>query len=62
MITWPIFVALILAAVAVYASIMAEEAKSQEKQNEEKKAELNRKDLETRKKRIEDQQENSTLR
>ncbi|HAG17394.1 MAG TPA: hypothetical protein DCG69_12885 [Bacteroidales bacterium] len=62
MITWPIFVALILAAVAVYASIMAEEAKSQEKQNEEKKAELNRKDLETRKKRIEDQQGNSTLR
>jgi sensor domain CHASE-containing protein len=62
MITWPIFVALILAAVAVYASIMAEEAKVQEKQNEEKKDELNRKDLETRKKRIEDQQENSTLR
>jgi len=55
MITWPIFVGLILAVIAVYASINAEQAKIIKEKQAKDKEELKRIDLKKRKQRLENE-------
>lgn len=57
MITWPIFLALILSITAVYFSIKAEDNKIKKKQGDEEKQELKRLDLVKRKQRIENEKQ-----
>lgn len=57
MITWPIFLALILSITAVYFSIKAEDNKIKKKQGDEEKQELKRLDLIKRKQRIENEKQ-----
>lgn len=57
MITWPIFLALILSITAVYFSIKAEDNKVKKKQGDKEKQELKRLDLIKRKQRIENEKQ-----
>lgn len=57
MITWPIFLALILSITAVYFSIKAEDNKIKKKQGDKEKQELKRLDLIKRKQRIENEKQ-----
>ena len=57
MITWPIFIALILSITAVYFSVKAEDDKVRMKQEDKEKQEFKRLDLIKRKQRIENEKQ-----
>ena len=57
MITWPIFIALILSITAVYFSVKAEDDKVSMKQEDKEKQEFKRLDLIKRKQRIENEKQ-----
>ena len=57
MITWPIFIALILSVTAVYFSVKAEDGKVRMEEEDKEKQEFKRLDLIKRKQRIENEKQ-----